>query len=104
MLLNYMIDHIKQDESGSKTNATKKEVDALFDNMKLSYTKNHGDDVYFTQGQDLVTAMVHTIKHQKVKIDKQHIQDLFISNMFHSDDIKNIVAVKYKALSSYIQY
>ena len=63
MLQRYIIDHIKQQKSGSKTNTAKKKVDALFGKMKLSCTKANGDVVYFTHGQALAKAIVHAIKH-----------------------------------------
>ena len=45
---------------------------------------------------------IDLICNQKVKVDEDHIQDVFSLNIFHRDEIKNIVAVERHSAHAYI--
>lgn len=62
MLRNSLIDHIKP-KSRSKTNTAKQKVYTLFGSIKLSYTKNNGEVLYFMCSQELAKVVAHAIKH-----------------------------------------
>ena len=65
---------------------------------------NQGNKPFVEYVSDAEWYNVNTasIRDQKVDIDEEHTQDIFISSMSHRDEIRNIVAVKRHSAHAYI--